>query len=108
MAEIGDPVIGDDVFNDAGYCNAAVDAIAEGLLEVETYDELAAHVRAIDRIMRYDYFMVPVWTLSSHWVAHYDMYGRPEVQPPFSLGHLDTWWIDPDKEAALKAAGALR
>ena len=98
----------DDVFNDAGYCNAAVDAIAEGLLEVETYDELAAHVRAIDRIMRYDYFMVPVWTLSSHWVAHYDMYGRPEVQPPFSLGHLDTWWIDPDKEAALKAAGALR
>ena len=77
-------------------------------MKVETYDELAAHVRAIDRIMRFDYFMVPVWTLSSHWVAHYDMYGRPEVQPPFSLGHLDTWWIDPDKEAALKAAGALR
>lgn len=98
----------DDVFNDAGYCNPAVDAIAESLLEVETYDELAAHVRAIDRIMRYDYFMIPVWTLSSHWVAHYDMYGRPDVQPPFSLGHLDFWWIEADKEAALKAAGALR
>lgn len=98
----------DDVFNDAGYCNEVVDALAESLLEVKTYDELAAHVRAIDRIMRFDYFMIPVWTLSDHWVAHFDMYEHPENLPPFSLGHLDLWWINQDKLADLKSAGALR
>ena len=98
----------DDVFNDAGYCNEVVDALAEGLLEVKTYDELSAHVRAIDRIMRYDYFMIPVWTLSDHWVAHFDMYEHPENLPPFSLGHIDFWWINQEKLADLKSAGALR
>ncbi len=98
----------DDVFNDAGYCNEAVDAIAESLLEVETYDDLAAHVRAIDRIMRYDYFVVPVWMLQENWVAYFDMFEYPENLPEFGLGHLDYWWHNADKEAALKAAGALR
>jgi microcin C transport system substrate-binding protein len=98
----------DDVFNDAGYCNPVVDALAESLLDVETYDEMAAHIRAIDRIMRYDYFVIPVWTLTDAWVAYYDMYERPEDLPPFSTGFLDFWWINPDKEAALKAAGALK
>ncbi len=98
----------EDVFNGAGYCNPVVDALADGLLEVETYEELAAHVRAIDRIMRYDYFMIPVWTLSDHWVSHYDFYEHPENLPPFSLGHLDLWWINQDKLDDLKSAGALR
>lgn len=98
----------DDVFNDAGYCNPVVDALAESLLDVETYDEMAAHIRAIDRIMRYDYFMIPVWSLQESWVAHYDMYGFPDELPPFSTGFLDFWWIDTEKEAALKAKGALK
>ncbi len=98
----------DDVFNDAGYCNPVVDALAESLLSVETYDEMAAHIKAIDRIMRYDYFMVPVWTLRESWVAHYDMYEFPEELPPFSIGFLDFWWINAEKEAQLKADGALK
>ena len=98
----------DDVFNDAGYCNPVVDGLAESLLEVETYDEMAAHIRAIDRIMRYDYFMVPVWYLPEAWMAHFDMYGFPEELPPFSTGFLTFWWIDTEKEAALKASGALK
>ena len=98
----------DDVFNPAGYCNPVVDALAAKLNDADTYDELAAHVRAIDRIMRYDYFVVPVWMLQENWVAYFDMYEYPENLPEFGLGHLDYWWHNADKEAALKAAGALR
>ncbi|MDJ1006447.1 MAG: extracellular solute-binding protein [Paracoccaceae bacterium] len=97
-----------DVFNDAGYCNPVVDALADQLLEIETYDEMAAIIRAVDRIMRYDYFMVPVWMLQANWVAHYDMFEHPEELPPFSLGHLDFWWINQEKAGALEAAGVLR
>ncbi len=98
----------DDVFNDAGYCNPVVDALAESLLSVETYDEMAAHIRAIDRIMRYDYFVIPVWYLPESWVAHYDMYEYPDELPPFDIGFLDLWWINTEKEQALKADGALK
>ena len=98
----------DDVFNPAGYCNPVVDALAKSLQDVKTYDDMAAHITAIDRILRYEYFMVPVWTLTESWVAYYDMYEHPENLPPYALGHVDFWWINAEKEAALKAAGALR
>ena len=98
----------DDIFNPAGYCNPVVDVLADRLLEVETYDELAAHVRAIDRIMRHDYFIVPVWTLQENWVAYFDMFEYPENLPEFGLGYLDYWWFNAEKAEALKAAGALR
>ena len=98
----------DDIFNPAGYCNPVVDELADRLLEVETYEELAAHVRAIDRIMRRDYFIVPVWTLQENWVAYFDMFEYPENLPEFGLGYLDYWWFNAEKAEALKAAGALR
>ncbi|MCV6592107.1 MAG: extracellular solute-binding protein [Silicimonas sp.] len=98
----------DDIFNPAGYCNPVVDAIADRVLEVETYEELSAHVRALDRIMRHDYFMVPVWMLQENWVAYFDMYEYPGTLPEFGLGHLDYWWYNAEKAEALRAAGALR
>ncbi len=98
----------DDIFNPAGYCNEVVDVLSERIQEVETYDEMAAHIRAIDRIMRYDYFMVPIWMLKENWVAYFDMYEYPDTLPEFGLGYLDYWWYNADKAADLKAAGALR
>ena len=98
----------DDVFNPAGYCDAAVDALALFVEAAEDLDEMSAAVSAIDRIMRDAYFMVPVWYLGKNWVATYDMYEYPKNLPEFGLGHLDYWWYNEDKAAALRAAGALR
>jgi microcin C transport system substrate-binding protein len=28
--------------------------------------------------------------------------------PPYALGSRDFWWVNPEKEAALKASGELR
>ena len=98
----------EDVFNSANYCNPVVDALAERILEIETYDEMATIIRAVDRILRYDYFMVPIWMLRDHWIAYYDMYEYPENLPPFDLGYLDFWWYNVEKGDALRAARALR
>ncbi|NNE80876.1 MAG: ABC transporter substrate-binding protein [Silicimonas sp.] len=98
----------EDIFNAANYCNSVVDILGKRIQEVETYDEMAALIRAIDRIMRYDYFVVPVWMLQENWVAYFDMYEYPENLPEFGLGHLDYWWYNAEKAEALKAAGALR
>jgi len=98
----------DDIFNPAAYCSEAIDIIGELIPEAETDEEMSALVRAADRIMRYDYFVVPVWYLGKHWVAYFDYYEYPENLPEFGLGHLDYWWINQDKYDALVAAGALK
>jgi microcin C transport system substrate-binding protein len=100
----------DDVFNPAGYCNPAIETIGNELMKVKSYEEMSAMVRAADRIMRYDYFIVPAHMNDSHWVAYYDMYEHPDedTMPPLALGYLDFWWVNADKEAALRSAGALK
>lgn len=98
----------DDVFNPATYCTPAIDAIGELIPKADSYEEMAALIRAADRIMRYDYFVVPVWYLGKNWVAYYDFYEYPENLPEFGLGHLDYWWFNQEKFDALSAAGAFQ
>ncbi|SEK77640.1 extracellular solute-binding protein [Pacificibacter marinus] len=100
----------DDIFNPAGYSSPAIDVLGEEILKTHTYDDMAAVVRAADRIMRYDYFVVPAWFGAEYWVAHYDMYEHPPTDqfPPLALGYLDFWWYNADKAADLKAAGAIK
>ncbi len=97
-----------DVFNPAGYATPAVDALAKTVVDAKSYDDMAAGVRAIDRIMRHDLFMVPTWYNPNYWVAYYDMFEHPDPLPPYALGYLDFWWFNADKAAALKSAGAIR
>jgi microcin C transport system substrate-binding protein len=98
----------DDVFNEPGYSSPAVDKLIGDVVAATTRDEMAAAVRAIDRIMRRELFVVPTWYKANHWVAYFDMFEHPEVLPPYALGHLDFWWYNAEKAEALVAAGALR
>lgn len=97
-----------DLFNPAGYASEAVDRLIEHVVDATTFEEMAAGVRAVDRIMRREMFMVPTWYAPDFWVAYWDMFAYPETLPPYALGHLDFWWYDADKAEALLAAGALR
>lgn len=97
-----------DVFNPAGYSSPAVDKLIEVAVDAKSYDEMATAVRAIDRIMRAERFVVPVWYLGKYWVAYFDMFEHPETLPPYALGNLDFWWFNDNKYEQLKAKGALR
>lgn len=97
-----------DLFNPAGYATPAVDELAKAVVDATTYDEMAAAVRAIDRIMRRDLFVVPTWYTPDIWVAYYDMYEHPDPLPPYAIGYRDWWWVNADKAAKLKAEGAIR
>jgi microcin C transport system substrate-binding protein len=97
-----------DVFNPASFSHPAVDALIDVVGDATTREEMAAGVRAIDRIMRRELFIIPIWYNPSFWVAYFDMYDHPETLPPYALGHLDFWWYDAAAGEALVAAGVLR
>ena len=96
------------LFNPAGLASPLVDAIIEASLRAETREQEQTTLRALDRALRHEFIMIPVWYNDVFWTAYYDQYGRPETIPPYSLGYLDFWWYDAEKAAKLRAAGALR
>jgi microcin C transport system substrate-binding protein len=97
-----------DVFNRAHYSDPAVDAIIEIVRAADTYDEMAAGVRAMDRIMRRDLFIIPAWYLNTYWLAYYDVYEHPEELPRLGLGVASVWWMNQEKYDVLRAEGAFR
>lgn len=97
-----------DLFNPASYASPAVDELAKYVVAATSYEEMATAVRAIDRILRASYFVVPTWYKNEAWLAYYDMFRHPEPLPLYDLGYLDFWWYDEGRAAELKAAGALR
>ncbi len=96
------------LFNPAGLASPLIDAIIEKSLSAQTKEEEDASMTALDRALRYEFFMIPAWYNDTFWTAYYDQYEHPEGQPAYALGYLDFWWYNEDKAAALRAAGALR
>lgn len=96
------------VFNPAGLADPAVDALIGNIVDAKTQEQLYSNTRALDRVLRAKRFMVPTWYLDVSWVAYWNMYAYPENLPPYDTGLFDLWWIDSEREAALKASGALR
>lgn len=96
------------LFNPAGLASPLVDTIINASLMAESREQEVIRLMALDRALRYEFFMIPVWYKASYWVSYYDQYGRPDPLPPYDLGFLDFWWFDADKAEALRARGALR
>lgn len=96
------------LFNPAGLASPMVDAIIQASLLADNSKDEHMMLRALDRALRFEFIMIPVWYNDSYWVAYYDMYEHPDPLPPYALGQLDFWWYNTDKAEALKAAGALR
>lgn len=96
------------VFNPAGLASPLVDAVINKALLANSSEEEQTALRVLDRVLRYEFFMIPVWYNDSYWVSYYDQYAYPDPLPPYDLGFLDFWWFDEDKAAALKSSGALR
>ena len=57
--------------------------------------------------MRAKHLWVPNWTKGQHWLAYWDVFGRPDPKPAYVRGDR-YWWWDEEKYQALKAEGALR
>jgi microcin C transport system substrate-binding protein len=93
--------------NLAGVADPGVDALIGQIIAAENREELDTRVRALDRVLRAMHIWVPHWFKGEHFVAYWDVFGRPEAKPPYDRGD-EFWWWDEDKYQALRAQGALR
>jgi microcin C transport system substrate-binding protein len=84
--------------------NPAVDKIIQRILFTKDRDELIAATKALDRVLLWNHYLVPGWTLRAARVARWDRYSHPDVLPEYAIGFPTTWWFDAAKAA--KVGGA--
>ncbi len=85
-----------------GVKDPVVDELVERIITAKDRAELIALTRALDRILLHSYLMVQQWYLSEDRVAWWDKFGMPENQPEYVGYDPESWWIDPQKAAALE------
>ncbi len=89
--------------NYAGIKNPAVDALIERVIYAKDRDELVAATKALDRVLMWNEYVVPMWTIDYSRTARWDRFGRPEKLPRYSYGFPSIWWYD--KARAEKTGG---
>jgi microcin C transport system substrate-binding protein len=80
--------------NYAGIKNPAVDALIERVIYAKDRDELVAATKALDRVLMWNEYVVPMWTIDYSRTARWDRFGRPEKLPRYSYGFPSIWWYD--------------
>jgi microcin C transport system substrate-binding protein len=89
--------------NAPGICDPAVDALVQDVVAAQDRETLAVAARALDRVLLWQWYMVPNWHSSEFHVAWWNRFGQPDK--PIREGfNFDTWWIDADLSKATDAA----
>jgi len=88
--------------NTAGVSDPVVDKLVEALINAPDRQSLIDYSRALDRVLLWGHYVIPNWHIRTWRVAYWDRFERPQVTAKYSLGFLNTWWIDPTKDAALR------
>ncbi len=83
--------------NLSGVADPVIDALIERIVHAATRDELNVACRVLDRVLRAGHYWVPQWYNDQFWVAYWDAFSRPAIQPKLGVGAPDTWWWDEDK-----------
>jgi microcin C transport system substrate-binding protein len=91
----------DSTYNTAGVQDPAIDYLVDGCVaNQENEKALLAWGHALDRVLTWNYYVIPEWNLSKFRVAYWNKFSRPAERPKYTLG-LGSWWRDKDKEAGL-------
>jgi microcin C transport system substrate-binding protein len=86
--------------NVIGIKNPAVDAMIERVIFAKSREELEAATRALDRVLLWNFYVVPQWTYPFTRTARWDRFSRPAVMPKYGQSAFPTiWWWDADKAA---------
>jgi microcin C transport system substrate-binding protein len=86
--------------NVIGIKNPAVDAMIEKIIFAKNHEDLVAATKALDRILLWNYYVVPQWTYGKMRTARWDRFSHPYPMPKYGMAAFPTlWWWDAAKAA---------
>ncbi len=87
--------------NLGGITDPVIDVLIEQIIAADTRPRLVTACRALDRVIRSGRYWVPHWYKPAHWLAFWDVFGRPAAKPRYARGIPETWWYDAERAAKL-------
>lgn len=93
--------------NRMALAHPAVDALVEQLIRAEDRDSLTTTAQALDRVLRWGFYVIPHYHSGETRIAVWDKFGYPEPFPAYATD-LDAWWVDTEREAALQRRNRRR
>lgn len=92
--------------NLAGIRDPAIDALVEALIDAGDRASLAARTKALDRLLQWGFYAVPLWHAKVDRIAYRSWLVRPERSPKLGVD-LTAWWATgepaPGEDGARKA-----
>ncbi|MBO6550306.1 MAG: ABC transporter substrate-binding protein [Rhizobiales bacterium] len=88
-------------FNLAGISHPVIDDLIDKISSAKTRADLVTACRALDRVLRSEFYWVPHWYKNAHNVAYWNKFSRPLKKPLYHRGIIDLWWFDKEKAAKL-------
>ncbi len=90
--------------NLGGIKDPVIDALVEKVLSAKTKPEMLTAAHALDRVVMWNNYTMPLGADADLYnVAYWNRLGRPEKQPNAGYSYLNLWWVDPQKDAQLRA-----
>jgi microcin C transport system substrate-binding protein len=86
--------------NTVGIKNPAVDALVERIIRAEDRASLEVACRALDRVLLWNYYVLPQFTDDGYKLAYWDKFSFPTVLPTESPD-IFAWWIDTGKDTTV-------
>ncbi|MBO4293948.1 MAG: ABC transporter substrate-binding protein, partial [Alphaproteobacteria bacterium] len=78
-------------YNIAGIKNEVVDDLINHIVAADKKEEYAAYIKALDRVLLSEYYVVFQWYSPYNRVGYLNKFGIPEVTEPVGFQPL-TWW----------------
>lgn len=83
-------------YNYVGARSPAIDALLKAILAAEERTDFIETVRALDRVLISQHYVVPLYFLPEQWVARWSRVGHPETQSVSGYTY-PTWYATPAK-----------
>src|SRR6266487_3989122 len=87
--------------NIGGISDPVIDELIEKIIAADSRTSLTTACKVLDRVIRTGRYWVPHWYKTSHWLAYWDVFGRPATKPRYARGIPETWWYDREKAAKI-------
>ncbi len=83
-------------FNLVGIKNPVVDKLLDGLVSAQTKEDYEAHIRALDRVLLNEHYIIMQWYAPRKQVAYHNKFAHPQTDLKVGFQPY-TWWIKEDK-----------
>ena len=89
-------------WNRGGINNPVVDALVESSLDAENIEDFITSVKALDRVLLWNYYQMPLRARGADRIIYWNKFGRPELSDDVLLEpYPSAWWYDKKKAARI-------